>query len=99
MPEIVRALVLLESVKLAELDNPMPTEPKFLLVGLKLTEELPEAPVPVRVAIWGLFGALSLTVSVPVSVPDDTGLKVTVIVQDPFAAKVCGEIGQLDVCE
>jgi hypothetical protein len=70
--------------------------PKAKLVGDKVTAV---TPVPVSVAVWGLFEALSLTVNVPLSVPDDAGLKLTVIVQAPFAASVCGEIGQFDVCE
>jgi hypothetical protein len=70
--------------------------PKAKLTGDKTTAV---TPVPVRAAVWGLFEAPSFTVSVPVCVPDDAGLKFTVIVHDPFAASVCGEIGQFDVCE
>jgi hypothetical protein len=96
MLEIVKGLVPFVRVKFAELEEPIPTEPRFWLVGLRLTEVLVAAPVPVRAAVWGLFDALSVTVSAPVSVPDDAGLKVTVIVHDPFAASVCG---QFDVWE
>jgi hypothetical protein len=86
------------TVKVAEPEEPTVTEPKFWLAGLKLTEE-PLVPVPVSAAVCGLFDALSLTVSVPVSVPDDAGLKVTVIVHEALAASVCGETGQFDVGE
>ena len=98
--EIVSALVLFVRLKLAELVEPIPTEPKLLLLGLRLTEELPEpAPTPVSVAVCGLFEELSVTVNVPFSVPDEGGVNVTVIVHVPFAASVFGEIGQFDVCE
>lgn len=70
-----------------------------MFAGVNVTDELPAAPVPVSAAVCGLFDALSLTVSVPVSVPVVAGLKLTVIVHDPFAARVCGEIGQFDVWE
>jgi hypothetical protein len=84
-------------VKSAELEEPTFTEPKFLLVGLRLAVEPPElVPVPVSAAVCGLFDALSATVNVPFRVPDEAGLKVTVIVHDPFAASVCG---QFDVWE
>jgi hypothetical protein len=98
--EIVNALPPFVSVKFAELDEPTFTEPKLLLVGLRLAVELPElVPVPVSDAFCGLFDALSAKVSVPVSVPVVAGLKVTVIVHELFAASVCGEIGQFDVGE
>ena len=44
------------------------------------------APVPARLAVWGLPEALSLTESVAVRVPEAVGVKVTSIVQlDPAA--------------
>jgi hypothetical protein len=94
--EIVREFVPFVRVKVSELEEPIPTEPKFWLVGLRLTEVLVATPVPVSAAVCGLFDALSVTVNVPFSVPDEVGLKLTVIVHDPFAASVCG---QFDVWE
>jgi hypothetical protein len=38
-------------------------------------------PVPVRLTVWGLFGALSVNVSVPVAAPVAVGEKVTPTVQ------------------
>ena len=42
--------------------------------------------VPVRLMVWGLLGALSVIVTVPVRVPAAVGLKVTLMVQLPPAA-------------
>jgi hypothetical protein len=95
---MVNALVPLVSVKAAEPLDPTVTVPKFWLAGPRLAVE-PLVPVPVSEAVWGLFDALSVTVSVPVSVPVVAGLKVTVIVHELFAASVCGEIGQFEVGE
>lgn len=44
-----------------------------------------------------MFGALSLTVSVPVRAPRRVGVKVTEMVQFAFAARVFGEEGQFEV--
>ena len=41
---------------------------------------------------------MSLTVSVPVRVPEALGVKVTAIVQLPFAGNVFGANGQFEVC-
>lgn len=38
-------------------------------------------PVPLSAAVWGLFVALSVSVSVPVRLPVAVGVKVTLIVQ------------------
>jgi hypothetical protein len=38
-------------------------------------------PVPVNVAVWGLFGAVSVTLRVPLSAPRALGVNVTVMVQ------------------
>lgn len=54
-------------------------------------------PVPVREAVWGEFEALSLTVRVPARLPDTEGVKVTEMVQFAPAAKVPGDIGQVEV--
>jgi hypothetical protein len=43
-------------------------------------------PVPVKLAIWGLLLALSVTVRVPEAAPAAVGEKVTAIVQVPLAA-------------
>src|SRR2546421_730820 len=44
--------------------------------------------------IWGLPPALSATDSVPVRAPEAVGVKVTLMVQVPLAAKVAGLMGQ-----
>jgi hypothetical protein len=44
------------------------------------------------------LAALSLTVSVPVSVPRALGVKVTEIAQVAAAANVVGDNGQVEVC-
>ncbi len=55
-------------------------------------------PLPLRFAVWGELGALSLTVNVPVRVPKAVGVKVTEIVQLSFAANTFGDNGQFEVC-
>ena len=55
-------------------------------------------PVPLNIAVCGEFGALSLTVSVPVRAPRAVGVKVIEIVQLSFAANVFGDKGQFEVC-
>jgi len=40
-----------------------------------------KTPVPVKVAVWGVFEALSVTISVPLSAPRTLGVNVTLIVQ------------------
>jgi hypothetical protein len=56
------------------------------------------APVPLNYAVCGELEALSLTVSVPVSVPRALGVKVTEIAQFAPAPNVLGDSGQFDVC-
>ena len=53
-------------------------------MGERLAED--ETPVPLRLAVWGLPAALSLTVSVAVRVPVAVGVNVTLIVQLPPAS-------------
>ena len=53
-------------------------------MGERLAED--ETPVPLRLAVWGLPAALSLTVRVAVRVPVAVGVNVTLIVQLPPAA-------------
>ena len=54
---------------------------------------MPETP-----AVWGLLLALSVTVNVALREPVTVGVKVTLMVQVPFAARVEGLRGQLLVC-
>lgn len=70
------------------LDVPLARVPKFRLVG----EKLITVPVPVRVAVWGLLGALSETVTVPVNAPALLGTKTTLMVQLPLAARLLGQL-------
>src|SRR5438552_2932056 len=61
-------------------------------------ERLGEAiPVPDTPAVWGLLLALSVTVNVALRDPVAAGVKVTLIVQVPLAARVEGLTGQLFV--
>src|SRR5438046_1734454 len=54
-------------------------------------ERLGEAiPVPDTPAVWGLLLALSVTVNVAIRDPVAAGVKVTLMVQVPLAAKVEG---------
>ena len=53
-------------------------------VGKRMTVDA--VAVPVRLMVWGLVGALSVIVTVPVRVPATVGLKVTLMVQLPLAA-------------
>src|SRR6266566_6836345 len=55
-------------------------------------------PVPDTPAVWGLLLALSVTVNVALREPVTVGVKVTLMVQVPLAAKVEGLRGQLLVC-
>ena len=50
-------------------------------VGERLAAAPAAAPVPLRLIVWGLLEALSVTVTVPVRVPDAVGLKVTLMLQ------------------
>lgn len=54
-------------------------------------------PVPLNCAVCGVLDALSVTVNVPVRAPVTEGVKVTGIVQLVFAARVLGEIGQVEL--
>jgi hypothetical protein len=63
-------------------DNPGETE--FDVGAPEGGARLKSGPLPARLMLWGLFGALSLTVSCPVLVPSAVGVKVTLIMQlDP----------------
>ena len=55
-------------------------------------------PVPVNCAVWGVFGALSLTVNVPERKPTAVGVKVMEMVQLAIAPNVFGDNGQVEVC-
>ena len=44
----------------------------------------PERPAPVRIADWGLPGALSVILIAAVRLPEVAGVKVTLIVQGVF---------------
>ena len=67
LPELVTVTVW------AALVVPIVCLPKFRLVGDTLTDAEPPpellTPLPVRLRIWGLFGALSEMLTVPVRVP------------------------------
>lgn len=54
--------------------------------------------MPVNWVVCGVFGALSLTVSVPVRVPEAVGVKVTEMMQESFAPSGFGASGQFEAC-
>ena len=56
------------------------------------TGALAAIPVPLRAAVWGAPGALSVTVSVAVKLAADAGVKVTAMVQE---ASIASELPQL----
>jgi hypothetical protein len=59
---------------------------KAKLVGERLTAAAVLVPVPERLTVWGLPGALSAMLSVAVRAPLAEGVKVTLIVQLALAA-------------
>src|SRR5437870_1325593 len=69
---------------------------KLRLVGDRVAVE--PTPVPDTPAVWGLLLALSVTVKIALRAPVAAGVKVTLMVQVPLAAKVEGLRGQLLVC-
>src|SRR5205807_1141352 len=66
--------------------------PKPRLVGANPTPGA--VPFPLSVMICGLPPASSASDSVPVRAPEAVGVKVTLMVQVPPAAKVAGLVGQ-----
>src|SRR5437588_11928416 len=66
--------------------------PKSRLVGANPTAGA--VPFPLRGSICGLPAALSPSDSVPVRAPKAVGVKVTLMVQFPPAAKAAGLVGQ-----
>src|SRR5256884_4256007 len=66
--------------------------PKSRLVGANPTPGA--VPFPLRENICGLPPASSASDSVPVRAPEAVGVKVTLMVQVPPAAKVAGLVGQ-----
>jgi hypothetical protein len=68
---------------------------KVTLAGVRLTVGPAAPPVPLRVTICGLPGALSEMLSVPLRVPLPVGIRITLIVQLLPAATL---VPQLFVC-
>src|SRR5882724_10534346 len=71
-----------------ELVLPTATVPKFREVGDTTTD----CPVPFRVTICGLFGALSVNDNVPLRAPFLVGVKVTLTAQFAPAATVAPQV-------
>jgi hypothetical protein len=103
---VAAAVLLLERVTTeppvgaATLSRTVPVElfPPTTEVGLNVNDvrvTVAAVPVPARLTVCGLPAALSLTDSVPLREPLAVGVKVTLIVHVPLAAKVAGEMGQL----
>ncbi len=80
---------------LALLVVPIPWLEKLRLVADRVTGAV---PLPVNCAVCGELEALSWTVSVPARLPKTVGVKVTEMLQLPFAANVPGDSGQFEVC-
>src|SRR5205823_1050222 len=64
--------------------------PKLRLLGLKLTTG--ETPVPLSATFCGLSAALSVMVTLALREPLAEGVKVTVIMQVPLAARLLGQL-------
>src|ERR1051326_1835729 len=62
--------------------------PNDRMAGWTLTPGAGANPVPIRLAVWGLLPALSLTVNVPLRVPGADGRKVTLMVQLVLPARL-----------
>jgi hypothetical protein len=77
---------------MAALVLPTATAPKFKVLAERVTGELVLLPVPVRFTLWGLFGALSVNVSVPVAAPVAVGVKVTPTAQLAPAAMLVPQV-------
>lgn len=69
---------------------PTGTEPKLTVVAERLAVGL--TPVPVRLTVWGLPAALSVTLRVPLAVPLAVGVKLTLIVQLAPAATLVPQV-------
>src|SRR5439155_1753126 len=83
--------VLVSVTNLTALVVPTAWLPKLSALGERLTPGAgvpDETPLPVRLTFWGLPVALSVRVTVPVSVPVVAGLKTTLNVQLAPAASV-----------
>src|SRR5439155_14169060 len=65
---------------------------KVKLVGKRVASGPEITPVPLRLTLWGLPVALSLTVTVPVRLPVVAGLKTTLNVQLAPAASVLVQV-------
>src|SRR6516225_2557195 len=87
MPVTVKGVVptLVSVTNWAGLVAPMPTAPKYRLVG----ESCAVVPTPARLTFCGLPAALSVTLSTAVRVPDAVGSKSTLMLQlDPAAREL-----------
>ena len=65
--------------------------PKASEVGERLTAGVPvpdDTPLPLRLTFWGLFVAVSVTVTVPLKVPVAVGENFALMVQVAPAAKL-----------
>jgi hypothetical protein len=78
MPVTAEAPLFANLKVLAALVPPTAVAGKVALAGVSV---ISVAPVPVSETVCGLFGALSVTVTVPVRVPVWVGLKVTLNLQ------------------
>jgi hypothetical protein len=77
-------------------DDPIMTEPKPCVVGVRVTVsvgEITATPVPVRLAVMdGEVAELEVTVSTPIAAPAIVGLNVRMIVQLVPGAIVAGQL-------
>src|ERR1700737_2934368 len=56
------------------------------------TETDARLPTPLRVAVCGLVGSLSVTVSIPLRVPVWVGVNVTLTLHEAFAGRLAGQV-------
>jgi hypothetical protein len=84
MPRMVNVFVptFVRVTVFGRLVAPIPTEPKFKLVG----KSFAVVPIPLRLTFCGLPAALSAMLSAAVRVPEAVGLKVMLMTQLAAAA-------------
>jgi len=90
-PEIVTlTFPLFVIVTVLELDVPALMLPNARLVGLAVSAGVAATPVPLRVTVAGEFGALLVTVTLPVTAPADGGRNCTLKLLDCPAVSEIG---------
>jgi len=90
---LTATLPVLDSVTTwAVLVVPSGTLEKLRLAGLRATTAACATPLPVTATFWGLPGALSLIVNIPLRVPVAVGVNVRLITQEDAAEILAGQL-------